>query len=121
MRLHFAGFSIPRGSQCYLISQVRGGIGRRACRRVHCAGEARSWEGGVSEYSEYIRTRPLSWWRAYMKGAFGVWEAAQDHAITREEKRRLFRAAKHNLRFYGSVGSFTALAIVERSLGGKAS
>ncbi len=71
----------------------------------------------MSDYSDYIKSRPLSWWRAYMKGAYGVFEQGAGHPITAEEKRRLWRRVRNNMNDMGAVGSYTALAIMERVFG----
>jgi len=69
----------------------------------------------MSEHDDYIETRPLSWWREYMRGAIGIYEGMAKHPVTKSEKRALFARLKYNYAILGGVGSYTALAIMEHA------
>ena len=66
----------------------------------------------MSEYSEWIDSRPLSWWREYMKGAMGIYTKLVNRPLTKTDKRDLFAQLKYHYVILGGVGSFTALAIM---------
>lgn len=65
----------------------------------------------MSDYNTFINTRPLSWWRAYVQGAYHVYEGLLKRPLNASDKRLLWKRLKRNCRT-GGVGSYTALAIM---------
>jgi len=62
-------------------------------------------------YQTFIKSRPLAWWRGYMREAYTTYAKLVDRPLTMADKRRLWKRLKSNHR-EGAIGSAVGLANV---------
>lgn len=65
------------------------------------------------EYNMFIKTCPLSWWRAYMQQAYTTYALLLGRPLDRDDKRRLWKRLKQNHIGITGITSSRTLAMME--------
>lgn len=71
----------------------------------------------TTDYNEFIKTRPLSWWRAYMQQAYSMYAALLGRPLDKFDKRRLWKRLKSNHIGITGITSSRTLAMMEMVMG----